>query len=132
VAGKTSPHWENTAKYRIPARRGALHPEILHVTQKPFDIMSVDMLGAIIPKDISICLVVQEIARQIDHFTRELVDFSVALKSPLLSNQDDFATIFDAYESQIHRLSYAVPFMSIIVAFAEKSPGCVTQSISPV
>ena len=33
--------------------------------------MSVDMLGAIIPKDISICLVVQEIARQIDHFTRE-------------------------------------------------------------
>ena len=56
--------------------------------------MSVDMLGAIIPKDISICLVVQEIARQIDHFTRELVDFasvfSVALKSPLLSNQDEF------------------------------------------
>ena len=48
--------------------------------------MSVDMLRAIIPKDISICLVVQEIARQIDHFTRELVDlsvFSVALKSPL-------------------------------------------------
>ena len=55
--------------------------------------MSVDMLGAIIPKDISICLVVQEIARQIYHFTRELVDlsvFSVALKSPLLSNQDEF------------------------------------------
>ena len=55
--------------------------------------MSVDMLGAIIPKDISICSVVQEIARQIDHFTRELVDlsvFSVALKSPLLSNQDEF------------------------------------------
>ena len=54
--------------------------------------MSVDMLGAIIPKDISICFVVQEIARQIDHFTRELVDlpvFSVALKSPLLSNQDE-------------------------------------------
>ena len=39
--------------------------------------MSVDMLGAIIPKDISICLVVQEIARQIDHFTRELVDLCV-------------------------------------------------------
>ena len=37
--------------------------------------MSVDMLGAINPKDISICLVVQEIALQIDHFTRELVDF---------------------------------------------------------
>ena len=56
--------------------------------------MSVDMLGAIIPKDISICFVVQEIARQIDHFTREPVDllavFSVALKSPLLSNQDEF------------------------------------------
>ena len=55
--------------------------------------MSIDMLGAIIPKDISICFVVQEIARQIDHFTRELVDlsvFSVALKSPLLSNQDEF------------------------------------------
>ena len=45
-----------TVKYRIPARQGALHPEILHVTQKPFDIMSADMLGAIIPKDISICL----------------------------------------------------------------------------
>ena len=58
--------------------------------------MSVDMLGAIIPKDISICLV-EEIARQIDHFTRELVYlcvivpvFSVALKSPSLSNQDEF------------------------------------------
>ena len=72
---------------------------MLHVTQNPFDTMSVDMLGAIImiPKDISIRLVVQEIARQIDHFTRELVDsvtcvpvFSVALKSPLLSNQDEF------------------------------------------
>ena len=74
VAGKTSPHWENTAKYRIPARRVALHPDILHVTQNPFDIMSVDMLGAIVPKDISICLLVQEIAHQIDHFTRELVD----------------------------------------------------------
>ena len=35
--------------------------------------MSVDMLGAIIPKDISICSVVEEIARQIDHFTREPV-----------------------------------------------------------
>ena len=39
------------------------------------------MLGAIIPKDISICSVIEEIARQIDHFTREPVDlpvFSVA------------------------------------------------------
>ena len=33
--------------------------------------MAVNMLGAIIPKDISICSVVEEIARQIDHFTRE-------------------------------------------------------------
>jgi len=33
--------------------------------------MAVDMLGAVIPKDISICSVVEEIARQIDHFTRE-------------------------------------------------------------
>ena len=51
------------------------------------------MLGAILPKEICICLVVEEIARaQIDHFTRELARlsvFSVALKSPLLSNQDD-------------------------------------------
>ena len=54
--------------------------------------MAVDMLGAIIPKDISICSVVEEIARQIDLFTRERTRsvFSVALKSPLLSNQDEF------------------------------------------
>ena len=39
--------------------------------------MAVDMSGAIIPKDISICSVVEEIARQIDHFTRELVDLRV-------------------------------------------------------
>ena len=58
----------------MPARRGALHPEILHVTQNPFEIMSFDMLEAIIPKGISICSVVQEIARQIDDFTSELVD----------------------------------------------------------
>ena len=60
----------------IPARRGALDPEIpwLHVTQNPFDIMSFDLLEAIIPKDTSICSVVQEIARQMYHFTRELVD----------------------------------------------------------
>ena len=37
--------------------------------------MAFDMLGAIIPKDISLCSVVAEIARQIDHFTRDLVDF---------------------------------------------------------
>ena len=40
VTGKTSPDWENTVKYRIPARRGALYPEILHVTQNPFAIMA--------------------------------------------------------------------------------------------
>ena len=71
VTGKTSPDWANTVKYRIPALQGALHPEILHVTWNPFDRMAVNMLGAIIPKDISICSVVEEIARQIDHFTRE-------------------------------------------------------------
>ena len=120
MAGQTSPHWENTAKYRIPARRGALHPEILHVTQNPFDIMSVDMLGAIILKDIPICLVVQEIARQSDHF--DLCLFSVwHSRVHYSATRTSFATIFDAYESPIHRLSYAVPFMSIIVAVAEKS-----------
>ena len=46
-----------------------------------------------------------------------------ALKSPLLSNQDEFATILNVSESPIHRLSYAVLFMSIIVVFAEKSGG---------
>ena len=71
MTGKTSPDWANTVKYRIPALQGALHREILHVTQNTCDIMSVNMVGAIFPKDISICSVVQEIARQIDHFTRE-------------------------------------------------------------
>jgi len=71
VAGKSSPDWENTVKYRIPALQGALHPEILHVSGYPFDIMAVNMSEAIIPKDISIASVVEEIARQIDHFTRE-------------------------------------------------------------
>jgi hypothetical protein len=74
TGGQNKSTLENTAKYRIPARRGALHPEILHVTQNPFEIMSFDMLEAIIPKGISICSVVQEIARQIDDFTSELVD----------------------------------------------------------
>ena len=136
MAGKTSPDWENTVKYRIPALQGALYPEILHVTQKPCAIMSVDMVGAIFSKDISISSVVQEIARQIDQFTRELdqlVDFSVwHSRVHYPATRTSFATIFDVTESPIHRLSYAVPFMSIIVAFAEKSPGCVTQSISPV
>ena len=126
MAGKTSPDWENTVKYGIPALQGALHREILHVTQNPCDIISVNMVGAIFPKDISICLVVQEIARQIDHFTRELVDlclFSVwHSRVHYSATRTSFATIFDAYESPIHRLSYAVPFMSIVVlAIAEKS-----------
>ena len=99
--------------------------------------MAFDMLGAIIPKEICICLVVEEIARaQIDHFTRELVDlclFSVwHSRVHYSATRTSFATIFDVSESPIHRLSYAVPFMSIIVAVAEKSSGCVTQSISPV
>ena len=68
---------KNTVKYRIPALQGALHREILHVTQNPCDIMSVNMVGAIFPKDISICSVAQEIARQIDLFTREPYDARV-------------------------------------------------------
>jgi hypothetical protein len=127
VAGKTSPDWENTVKYRIPALQGALHREILHVTQNPCDIMSVNMVGAIFPKDISICSVVQEIARQIDHFTRELdqlVDFSVwHSRVHYSATRTSFATIFDVPESLIHRLSYAVPFMSIVVVVAEKDSG---------
>ena len=71
MTGKTSPDWANTVKYRIPALQGALHREILHVTQNTCDIMSVNVVGAIFPKDITICSVVQEIARQIDLFTRE-------------------------------------------------------------
>ena len=125
VAGKTSPHWENTAKYRIPARRGALHPEILHVTQIPFEIMSFDMLEAIIPKGISICSVVQEIARQIDDFTSELVDLRLFWvwhsRVHYSATRTIFATIFEVSESPIHRLSYAVPFMSNFVVIAEKS-----------
>ena len=41
--------------------------------------MSVDMLGAIIPNT-SICSVVQEMARQIDHFIRELVELTLDLR----------------------------------------------------
>ena len=130
MAGKTRPDWENTVKYRIPALQGALHREILRVTQNPCDVMSVNMVGAIFPKDISICSVVQEIARQIDHFTRELdqlVDFSVwHSRVHYSATKTSFATIFDVSESPIHRLSYAVPFVSIIIVVAEKSGGKVT------
>ena len=125
VTGKTSPDWANTVKYRIPALQRALHPEILHVTWNPFDIIAVDMSGAIIPKDISICSVVEEIARQIDHFTREwarLCLFSVWHSRVHYSASGTIlATIFDVSESPIHRLSYAVPFVSIIIVVAEKS-----------
>jgi len=135
VVGKTSPDWENTVKYHIPARQGALFPEILHVAQNPCDEMSVDMAGAIFPKDIFICSVVQEIARQIDHFTREpdkLVDFSVwHSRVHYSATRTSFAAIFDVPESPIHRLSYAVPFMSIVMAVAEKSSGKV-QGNNPV
>ena len=89
--------------------------------------MAVNMSGAIIPKDISICSVVEEIARQIDHFTCErarLCLFSVCHSRVHYSaTRASFATIFDVSESPIHRLSYAVPFVSIIIVVAEKSGG---------
>ena len=89
--------------------------------------MAVNMLGAIIPKDISICSVVEEIARQIDHFTCErarLCLFSVwHSRVHYSATRTSFATIFDVSESPIHRLSYAVPFVSIIMVDAEKSGG---------
>ena len=85
------------------------------------------MLGAIIPKHISICSMVQEIARQIDHFIRDLVDFCLFSvwhsRVHYSAKRTIFATIFDVSQSPIHRLSYAVPFMSIIVAVAEKNGG---------
>ena len=89
--------------------------------------MAVNMSGAIIPKDISICSVVEEIARQIDHFTCErarLCLFSVwHSRVHYSATRTSFATIFDVSESPIHRLSYAVPFVSIIIVVAEKSGG---------
>ena len=89
--------------------------------------MAVNMSGAIIPKDISICSVVEEIARQIDHFTCErarLCLFSVwHSRVHYSATRTSFATIFDVPESLIHRLSYAVPFMSIVVVVAEKDSG---------
>ena len=82
------------------------------------------MLGAVIPKDISICSVVEEIARQIDHFTRErarLCLFSVwHSRVHYSATRTSFATIFDVSESPIHRLSYTVLFVSIIVVVVEK------------
>ena len=45
--------------------------------------MAVNMSGAIIPKDISICLVVQEIARQIDHFTFGLIPVNGDLRGAI-------------------------------------------------
>ena len=70
---------------------------------------------------------VQEIARQIDHFTRELVDlclFSVwHSRVHYSATRTIFATIFDVPESPIHRLSYAVLFMCIVEVVAEKGGG---------
>ena len=86
-----------TVKYRIPARQGALHPEILHVTQTPCDIMSVDLLGAIIRKDTSICSLVQEIARRIDHFTREPV----------------YLRLFSVWHSRVHYSATRTSFATI-------------------
>ena len=87
--------------------------------------MAVDMLGAISPKGISICSAVEEIARQIDHFTREfarLCLFSVwHSRVHYSATKTSIATIFDVSESPIHRLSYAVLCMSVIVVVAEKS-----------
>ena len=39
------------------------------------------------------------------------------------ATRTSFATIFDVSESPIHRLSYAVPFVSIIIVVVEKSGG---------
>ena len=104
------------------------------------------MLGAVIPKDISICSVVEEIARQIDHFTRERARLCQCGTQESITQQlgrgggeeeefirtrTIFATIFDVSESPIHRLSYVVPFVSIIIVAAEKSSGKV-QGNNPV
>jgi len=71
--------------------------------------------------------VVEEIARQIDHFTRELPDFCLFpvwhSRVHYSATRTSFATIFNVSESHIHRLSYAVPFISIILAVAEKRGG---------
>jgi hypothetical protein len=65
-------------------------------------------------------------------FATNLVDLSVwHSRVHYSATRTSFATIFDVPESSIHRLSYAVPFMSIVVAVAEKSGGKVkTQSIT--
>ena len=47
------------------------------------------------------------------------------------ATKTSFSTIFDVSESLIHRLSCAVPFMSIIVAVAEKSGGKVHPQPAP-
>ena len=50
------------------------------------------------------------------------------------ATRTSFATIFDVSESPIHRLSYAIPFMSFIVAVAEKGENKVQGQppISPI
>jgi len=37
------------------------------------------------------------------------------------ATRTSFATIFDVSENPIHRLSYAVPFVSIVIVVVEKS-----------
>ena len=86
--------------------------------------MAVDMLGAMIPKEICICLVVEEIARaQIDHFTRELARLVWHSRVHYPATRTSFATIFDVSESPVHRLSYAVPFLWMIIVVVEKCGG---------
>ena len=64
---------------------------------------------------------------QLNHFTRELVDFCLFSvwhsRVHYSASRTIFATTFDVSQSPIHRLSYAVLFMSVIVAVAEKSGG---------
>jgi hypothetical protein len=87
--------------------------------------MAVDMLGAIIPKGITICSVVEEITpgRQIDHFTRELARLVWHSRVHYPATRTSFATIFDVSESPVHRLSYAVPFVWMIIVVVEKCGG---------
>ena len=83
--------------------------------------MAVDRPGAIIQKGISICPVVEEIARQIDHFTRERARLVWHSRVHYSATRTSFATIFDVSENPIHRLSYVVPFVSIVIVVVEKS-----------
>ena len=104
--------------------------------------MPVDMLGAIIPKDISICLVVQEIARQIDHFTRELVDlrlFSVwhSLRVHYAATRTSFATITEltclkALFTGFCMLDYVYRCIAVAEKSGGNSPWTGLLALSPV